>query len=82
MSQIALLRLPDMYRASLTGGDVTSRLDERDHVTLEYRSFYGWLECYPVGHVEGLCAHFGHSCEISIDFEGTTRASYHVRVVR
>ena len=77
----ALLRLPDMYRASLKGGEVTSHLDARDRVTLDYRSFHGWLECYPVGHVEGLCAHFGRSSETEIEFHDTTRATYRVRVV-
>ena len=71
-----------MYRASLKGGEVTSRLDERDHVTLEYRSFHGWLECYPVGHVEGLCAHFGRTSEIEIEFHDVTRATYRVHVPR
>lgn len=63
----ALLKLPDMYAASLKGGEVTARLLADGAVELSYRSFYGWLDCYPIGHIEGLAAHCGRGCEIEAE---------------
>jgi uncharacterized protein (TIGR02265 family) len=63
----ALLKLPDMYRASLKGGSVKARSTAKDVVELDYVDFYGWLDCYPIGHVEGLVGHFGRRCEIEVE---------------
>lgn len=64
---VALLKLPDMYAASLKGGTVTARELSPRLIELAYRDFYGWLDCYPIGHIEGLVAHCQQRAEIEVD---------------
>lgn len=78
----ALLKLPDMYRMSLRGGEVHASLTARDTVQLEYEDFYGWLDCYPIGHIEALTAHFGRKCEIEYDLDGHASGRFHVHLLR
>jgi len=76
----AVLKLPEMYRAALRGGSVeATRLDEH-RVSLRFEDFYGWLDCYPIGTVEGLAQHFGESCEIDVKLESDLVATYVVTV--
>jgi uncharacterized protein (TIGR02265 family) len=77
----ALLKLPDMYRMSLRGGEVKARLTARDVVELEYSEFYGWLDCYPIGHLEALVAHFGRGCEIEYDLDTENAGRFHVHLL-
>lgn len=76
----ALLKLPDMYRMSLHGGRVAAKLSSRDVVELEYTEFYGWLDCYPVGHIEALVAHFSRRCQIEYDLDSESAGRFHVHV--
>jgi uncharacterized protein (TIGR02265 family) len=76
----ALLKLPDMYRASLKGGTVSARLAAPRVVELDYRDFYGWLDCYPIGHVEGLATHCGRDCEIEVEAHSEISAILRVHV--
>lgn len=62
-----LLKLPEMYRASLKGGEVVAKALAPDVIELSYRDFYGWLDCYPIGHIEGLVAHCGQHSEIEVE---------------
>jgi hypothetical protein len=75
-----LMKLPEMYRAALRGGQVTTTRRAPDVVEIEYRDFYGWLDCYPVGTVEGLVAHFSRGCEIEMSMHSQVAATYVVRV--
>lgn len=70
----ALLKLPEMYRASLKGGEVSARRVASNVLELEYRDFYGWLDCYPIGHIEGLVFHCERSCEIEMETRSETEA--------
>lgn len=76
----ALMKLPDMYRASLRGGEVKAELESAHIVRLTYVDFYGWLDCYPIGHIEGLAEHLGRSCEIEMHSERDTAATFRVHI--
>lgn len=76
----ALLKLPEMYRASLKGGEVSARSLDGGAIELVYRDFYGWLDCYPLGHIEGLVAHCGQRSEIEVDFESEFDATFRVHL--
>jgi uncharacterized protein (TIGR02265 family) len=78
----ALLKLPDMYAASLKGGTVTAKALAPDVVELDYRDFYGWLDCYPIGHIEGLCEHCQRRSEIEVEAESEVDAVLRVHVGR
>ena len=45
---------------------------------IHFREFYGWLDCYPIGTIEGLAAHFARSCEIEVTMETLISATYTV----
>lgn len=76
----ALMRLPDMYRATLSGGIATAERIAPNVVVLRYDDWYGWLDCYPVGHVEGLAAHLNQHCEIEVEQRSLTAATMRVAV--
>lgn len=77
----ALLKLPDMYRMSLKGGEVAAERVEPGVVALRFEDFYGWLDCYPVGQIEGLVAHYGKDAEIELDLATETRGTYRIRIL-
>jgi len=78
--RVGLLKLPEMYRASLKGGEVRARQLGSDVIELSFRDFYGWLDCYPIGHIEGLVAHCGQSTEIEVDASSEFEAVLRVTV--
>lgn len=77
----ALQKLPEMYRISLRGGEVRARALGPREVELAYTDFYGWLDCYAVGHVEALVAHFGARCELEYDLDGLSAGRFHVHLL-
>lgn len=74
----SLLKLPEMYGMSLKGGEVTAETVQ-EGVKLEFRDFLGWVDCYPVGTVEGLVLHYGQEPEVEIECSGEGDATYLVR---
>lgn len=76
-----LMKLPEMYRAALRGGGVKAVRTDARTVTLHFQNFYGWLDCYVIGTVEGLVAHFSRACEIDVSLESAIAATYVVRLV-
>lgn len=76
----ALMKLPDMYRATLNGGSVQATREANNIVLLQYDDFYGWLDCYPLGHIEGLAAHLEQRCEIEVEQHSLISATMRVRV--
>ena len=78
--RVGLLKLPEMYRASLKGGEVSARQLSADVIELAYRDFYGWLDCYPIGHIEGLIAHCGQRSEIEVEARSEIEAVLRVTV--
>lgn len=78
----ALLKLPDMYRASLVGGSVAAKELGADTIELAYEDFYGWLDCYPIGHIEGLVEHCGWRCEIEVAATSEIAAVLRVALAR
>lgn len=62
----ALLKLGDMYAVAIRGGTVRARAGAEGPIVLEFRRFYGWLDCYPIGTIEGIVEHFGTRCEIEL----------------
>jgi uncharacterized protein (TIGR02265 family) len=75
-----LMKLPEMYRAALRGGQVSTTRLAPDAVQIDFRDFYGWLDCYPIGTVEGLVAHFSRGCAIEVSMQSDIAATYVVRV--
>jgi len=73
-----LLKLPEMYRAALRGGSVQSTRVNAHTVQIRFKDFYGWLDCYPIGTIEGLVAHFAGSCELEVTMETLISATYTV----
>jgi uncharacterized protein (TIGR02265 family) len=76
----ALMKLPEMYRAALRGGHVKSTRLGASRVSLEFRDFYGWLDCYPIGTVEGLVEHFARDCDIEVSLETDIAGAYVVHL--
>lgn len=76
----ALLKLPDMYRMSLKGGEVEASLDARDVVTLRFKDWFGWLDCYPVGQIEGLLSHYARNAELEVELENETNGLYRIHL--
>lgn len=73
-----LLKLPDMYRMSLEGGDVeASRTAEG--VRIEFDDFLGWVDCYPIGTIEGVVRHFGGSPDLDVEVHSEDSATFVVR---
>lgn len=74
----SLMKLPDIYRMSLKGGLVSaSRLE--DGVRVEFDDFYGWVDCYPIGTVEGIVQHYGFTPSLEVEFLGDQRVGLEVR---
>ena len=76
----ALLKLPDMYAASLKGGVVRATERATNVIELAYSDFYGWLDCYPIGHIEGLAAHCERQCEIEVEASSEVNAILRVHL--
>jgi uncharacterized protein (TIGR02265 family) len=76
-----LLKLGDMYATAIRGGTVKAHDAGSGRVALEFQEFYGWLDCYPVGTIEGIVAHFRQSCEIELELrseiDGTMLVTLH-----
>jgi uncharacterized protein (TIGR02265 family) len=75
-----LMKLPDMYGAALRGGSVKAVRTDPGTVSIRFRNFYGWLDCYAIGTVEGLVSHFSNACEIEVSLETATAATYIVHL--
>jgi len=63
----ALLRMPDIYRIVMRGGEVKAEQLRANAVRLVYRDFYAGLEAYTVGTLEGLVMHYGRAPSITVD---------------
>ena len=60
-----LKRMPSLYDMTLEGGSFAAQ-DIEGGVRVELRDFYGWLDCYPVGTLEGIVLHFGHRPQVEL----------------
>ncbi len=76
----ALMKLPDMYRATLNGGTAKAERVSAGTVLLHYEDWYGWLDCYPLGHIEGLAAHLNQQCEIEMEQRSPIAATMRITV--
>lgn len=72
----ALMKLPEMYGAALRGGRVEAKSLEPRRISLRFTEFYGWLDCYPIGTVEGLAQHFGETCDIELKMDSELAATF------
>ncbi|MBI5515921.1 MAG: DUF2378 family protein [Deltaproteobacteria bacterium] len=73
-----LLAFPAMHRRVLHGGSVSAERLGPSRVRLQYREFYGWLDCYAVGTAEGIVLHQGHRPRITLDLQEPDRGSLDV----
>jgi uncharacterized protein (TIGR02265 family) len=74
----AILKLPSAYAAVMKGGTVTAASTGKDEFEVVFRDFYGWVDCYPMGTLEGLAKHFGKSCSIVAELESGIHARYRI----
>jgi len=74
----AILKLPSAYAAVMKGGTVTASSTGKDEFEVVFRDFYGWVDCYPMGTLEGLVKHFGRSCSIVAELESGIHARYRI----
>lgn len=72
----ALIKLPEMYSAALRGGRVEAKSLDARRIRLRFSDFYGWVDCYPIGTVEGMAQHFGETCDIEVTLESDLAATY------
>lgn len=73
----ALLRMPDIYRTMMKGGTVTAER-HGSGVLLRYRDFYGALDNYGIGNVEGLVMHYGARPKIDVDLDDDAKSGTYV----
>jgi uncharacterized protein (TIGR02265 family) len=78
-AQDALLAFPAMHRQVLHGGSVVAERAGDRHVRLRYRDFYGWLDCYAVGTIEGIVLHHGRRPTLTLELEDDARGTLDVR---
>ena len=76
----AIVRMPDSYAAVLKGGAVTARKLSSDEFEMTFRDFYGFVDCYPLGQIEGLARHYGVTCHIEADVESAVNAVYRITI--
>ncbi len=74
----AILKLPSAYAAVMKGGTVAASSTGKDEFEVVFRDFYGWVDCYPMGTLEGLVKHFGRSCSIVAELESGIHARYRI----
>ena len=77
----SLLRFPDMFRTVLKGGRFFARELSDTEIELRLEDFYGWVDCYPLGSVEGLVLHHGAPVDIEVeDSDNQLSATYLVHL--
>jgi uncharacterized protein (TIGR02265 family) len=74
----ALTKLPDLINLVLKGGTIVARDRGPSHVFLEYRRYFGWIDCYVIGTLEGIVQRFGKKPEIAVNIMGDGEATYDV----
>lgn len=74
----SLSKLPDLYRMSLKGGRVSAE-PSGDGVRVRFEDFYGWVDCYPIGTLEGVVHHYGREANIEGEIHDDRSATYEVR---
>jgi len=77
-AETALSKIPQLYALSIKGGQVTGEPID-DGFRLHYRDFYGWVDCYPIGTIEGFVMHYGENPRIDVEVMGDNEAVYEVR---
>jgi len=74
----SLLRFPDMFRTVLKGGRFSARELSDTAIELRLEDFYGWVDCYPVGTVEGLVLHHGAPVDIEVEISDDVLSATYV----
>ena len=77
----AILGMPATYDAVMKGGTVTAKMIATDEFELVFREFYGWVDCYPIGNIEGIADRYHRSCVIEADVESAVNAVYRIRLL-
>jgi uncharacterized protein (TIGR02265 family) len=70
-------RMPDLYRMTLEGGQFDAE-EIPGGVRVIYRDFYGWLDCYPLGTLEGVVNHYGHRPRIELHLQDDVNGHFDV----
>ena len=63
-----LKRMPSLYEMTLEGGSFSAEAIEGG-VRIALRDFYGWLDCYPLGTLEGIVLHHGFRPRVEMHLE-------------
>lgn len=74
----AVMKLPEMYAAVMRGGSVSATRLADGRIALRFTEFYGWLDCYPIGTIEGLAGHYSARCDMEIELESELAATYFI----
>ncbi|GAC1362092.1 MAG: hypothetical protein NVSMB47_14250 [Polyangiales bacterium] len=77
----AILGMPSTYGAVMKGGTVAARRLGPDEFEMVFRDFYGWVDCYPFGNLEGMARRFNRTCLIEADVESAVNAVYRIRLM-
>jgi uncharacterized protein (TIGR02265 family) len=78
----ALESLPGDFRAVMRGGSVRTQRLSPSEFELHFDDFYGWLDCYPAGQIEGVVAHHGVQCEVQVTLRSPVSGVYRVKLNR
>jgi uncharacterized protein (TIGR02265 family) len=77
----AVLSLPRSFSAVLRGGTLTVTNVGPKAYDIRFTDFYGWVDCYPIGTIEGLLGLYGRTCAIELDLHTPISATYHLTIL-
>lgn len=70
-------RMPSLYDMTLEGGSFASEPIEGG-VRIVLRDFYGWLDCYPLGTLEGIVIHHGFRPRVEMHLDDELNGHFDV----
>lgn len=74
----AFQKLPDVHRIGARGGDIETRALDGGF-ELEFREWYGWADCQPLGIVEGVLDYFDENAAVALTFRSDSQTRIEVR---
>jgi uncharacterized protein (TIGR02265 family) len=80
-AESALSAFPTAFSAVLRGGTLTVKKLGPGKFDVVLTDFYGWVDCYMLGTLEGVVDHFGRQFEAELDLHSPISATYHLTLV-
>ena len=72
-------QLPRLYKLVLKGGNVAVRKKDDACVEVEFTDFFGQLDCYMIGQMEGMVRHYGVHPTIDAELKKYEHAVFTIR---